>query len=431
MAVMVSLLMGICMTIGVLLRYIPFAPVLNPRQKRVLYISYAATSMSQTLFMILLFSKIGTDNALHYLVGGGTAHAIIVQIINLVVIRGRIKEHLFVFGVVTSIHILMLSVPAFVESLMTDLSDMEALLRMIMYTVMLGATYVPMRKLLRYSVEPFLYLKRGSYRQTILFIPIFFFVAMMFIQRSSKEADSTLQLISSLFSTGMLVGMCLSIGKDHGREHKYQMMEEQLAAQRVHYTELKTRVEEARKTAHDMKHHIAAIRHFMDTDDKEGLRRYCDDLVGRNGSESRIPYSGNVAADGILYHYQQKALQADISFQYSGTIHSHGIADVDLCVLLGNALDNALTGCMTVEEDRKITVIGQSEAQMLSIVVRNTFDGEVQEEDNVLLSRKRHYEPGVGISSMKSVCSRYGGTMEVSWDDRFFTVIFMLPRTEE
>lgn len=142
-----------------------------------------------------------------------------------------------------------------------------------------------------------------------------------------------------------------------------------------------------------------------------------------------IPYTGNAAADGVVYHCLQSCGQEGVDFRYSGTIHSNGISDMDLCVLLGNALDNALAGCLTIPKNRSIQLICQSEKQVLSILVRNTFDGNIIQTNGEFQSRKQEGRIGVGMHSMQLVCSRYGGTMETVWDENHFTIMFLLPIT--
>ena len=59
-------------------------------------------------------------------------------------------------------------------------------------------------------------------------------------------------------------------------------------------------------------------------------------------------------------------------------------------------------------------------------MVRNSFDGQVEERNGELLSRKRDHEPGVGIRSMREVCRRCGGTLEYQWDENTFTLLILL-----
>ena len=137
--------------------------------------------------------------------------------------------------------------------------------------------------------------------------------------------------------------------------------------------------------------------------------------------------SGNAAVDGILYHYSQRAEVAGIKLKIAGTVKSNGIPDDELSVLLGNAMENAFAGCQTVEEGRFVTVVAQSEPQVLSLMIQNSFDGNLKIKHGELHSRKRTHGPGIGISSMKMICEKYGGTMEMQWDDHSFTVLIVLP----
>ena len=64
-------------------------------------------------------------------------------------------------------------------------------------------------------------------------------------------------------------------------------------------------------------------------------------------------------------------------------------------------------------------------------MVRNSFDGRVEQAGDTLLSTKRKGRTGVGLSSMRSICERYGGSMDIQWDEKTFTVMFLLPLSEE
>lgn len=428
----VAILIGLCMISGVLLRYTPFAAIITPKQKHVLYIVYAAVGLGNVLLMTILFHFFGLTIAIDYLQIGGTAYAVLLSLANIYVIRGKNREHLFVLGIVLSYHYLMLSVPVYLLSLMPGLHALQSLLVFLgIYGGVLLLTYWPFVGLLCNTIEPFLHMDTGNYWNTICFIPLAYFTAMTTFRWSTDTVDSALQLISGLFSGAIMIFMCMSITADHKRLHERQVMQKQLESQKVHYAELKVRVEEARKAKHDFKHHIAVIRHYTDIDDKEGLCSYCDELVERTDGQGTIPYTGNAAADGVLYHYMQRAQQEHIHFRYSGVIHSQGIADMDLCALLGNALDNAFTACLTIPQGRSIAVISQSDKQLVSIVIHNTFDGIVEQSAEGLLSRKRENSCGVGISSMRSICERYGGSMETRWDEKNFTIMFILPLTPE
>lgn len=428
MELLVACTITACLVLGALLRYMPFAAAVEPNQKRTLTVVYTALSVVFLVCMTVEMYLEGLLSCFDYLRYGGILYAAILTLVNIFVIRGRVREHLFVFGIVLNCTYLLLSVPNYLISVMGWLSTEQSVCVVIgSYGVLMLLSYWPLNKLLSTAITPFLYMENAKLWRTVWFIPIVFFGARYSSLGGDHDSGNLVQLAGSVLTAVVMIFLCLRIAADHGRLQEQKLMEVQLAAQKLHYNELRVKVEEARKAKHDFKHHVAVIRHYIDMDDKEGLHQYCDELISREDTEGTIPYTGNAAADGVIYHFMQRSRQNQIHFDFSGSIRTPGIADIDLCALLGNALDNALTGCMTLPEGRSITMVSQSEQKLLSVVIRNTFDGKVDQSGDALLSRKRENRPGIGISSMESICKRYGGSFEMQWDDSYFTVMILLP----
>lgn len=432
MLFLIAALLTFCVNVGTVQRYVTFAPVVSPRQKKILFLVYGVLAAVNLTFLTVALHIWGLNAAFLYLRFGGIAYAAVLTLVNVLVIRGKTQEHLFVAGVVLTCNYLLMSVPNYAVTFIQQPS-LEASLFVVLavYAAVLLLVGWPLGALLRYSVTPFLGNDSGGYWKTIWFIPIAFFGTKFINLGGEHNTGGIAQLLSNALYIVVIVMLCLSIAAGQRRMNDQRAMEKLLVGQKRHYEELKVRVETARKSRHDVKHWITAIRHYIQIDDKEGLHKFCDDLVASQGSEERIPYTGNAAADGVLYHFLQLTKQENVELQYSGVIHSNGIADLDMCTLLGNALDNALMGCRTMPDGRIIQLISQSEPQLLSIMVRNTFDGKVEQDKDGIRSRKRENRRGVGITSMQSICKRYGGSMDLQWDEKTFTVMFLLPLKEE
>lgn len=423
-----AFLLTLSMVSGILLRYMPFASIVEKKQKKLLVLFHTMLCIVNILVIATFLYSIGLGFVATYLRFGGIIFAAVAVLINMLVIRGRLREHLFVFGIVLNCNYHLMTIPNFIFTMLSGLTVIQSVLfLLISYLALLVLTYWPLMKLLNNTVTPFLHLDSGNYWNTVWLIPLAYFGAKFISLGGEHNSGSTIQVISSLLSGLVIVFMCLSIATTHGRMQEKMIMEKQLSDQKLHYADLQARVENARKTHHDFKHHIAVIRHYMEMDDKDGLAQYCDEWMIRHDGGARIPYTGNSVADGLVYQYIQLAEQQQIEFQYAGSILSHGIADMDLCVLLGNALDNAFTACLTVPNGRKVSLICQSEAKLLSIVVRNSFDGKVQQDQDGILSRKRENRAGVGLSSMRSICEKYSGNLEIQWDENTFTAMILLP----
>ncbi|MGM9681697.1 MAG: sensor histidine kinase [Eubacteriales bacterium] len=293
--------------------------------------------------------------------------------------------------------------------------------------ILMSVFYWPSRRLIIHTVRPFLAIDSGNYWHAVWFIPFAMLLTCYFSLPGNSHMMHFSQVLSRFCLVVVAFFVCRVIAEDFSRFQEKQAMAEQLNQQKLYYTEMRLEVEKARRNQHDLKHHLAAIRLYLETDNKEELLEYCNELLTQNEFRGQLPYSGNSAADGVIFHYMMQSRDHQIRFIYQGTIRSDGIADTDLCVLLGNALDNALAGCMTVPDNRFIRITAQSEKQLLSILIQNSFDGIVEECEKGLLSRKLKNRRGIGNDSMNAVCRSYGGTIERSWDEKTFTLCMLLP----
>ena len=144
----------------------------------------------------------------------------------------------------------------------------------------------------------------------------------------------------------------------------------------------------------------------------------------KDGTE--IPYTGNAAADGVLYHYACIAKEENISFKVCCRLDKLSISDTDLCCLLGNALDNAVTACGRYDGERYITVASEKNQDMLLLTVDNSFDGMILKKEEKILSRKRKDEAGIGIRSMQQICEKYNGISRFEAAESQFEASFMI-----
>ena len=125
-----------------------------------------------------------------------------------------------------------------------------------------------------------------------------------------------------------------------------------------------------------------------------------------------------------MYHYASIAKENGISFDYK-KINPPQISDIDLCTLLGNALDNAVTACKNVKENPCIQVISNGEGEGMQVLIRNSYDGIIKKDKDKFLTRKSEGDHGIGISSMQEICDRNDILMKIAYTDNTFDVLFV------
>lgn len=408
------------------MRYVPFSEIVTKNQKRTLIVIYSIF-LFVDLAINVVIAKFGVLTFAFYK-QSLIIFSVLMTIVNILVIKKRLREHLFTCGLTAVFFMACFTVVSYIQSF-AELNNQNIVL--IEHTLLLIAvsifSYPIIKKQLVKSVTPFLNIETALYWSNVWIIPCAMFITSYLTVPFDSYAQSLTQVISRIFMMLATFFICRTIAADYERIEEQQAMTDQLNMQKKYYAALSDNVEKTRKSRHDLKHHIAAIIQFAKNNEKEELINYCSNLTQMQYSEIDIPYSGNAAADGILYHYAVIAHNNNIDFNITGIVKSGDITDVDLCVLLGNALDNAVTGCLTAQSKRFINVSSKSDGNVLAIMISNSFDGVVKNnKKGNILSRKRDDREGVGITSIRSVCKKYGGNLKIDYNNNVFTCMMLL-----
>lgn len=219
----------------------------------------------------------------------------------------------------------------------------------------------------------------------------------------------------------------IAISIDRTRRH--QELEKQLALQRDHYLNLNNSIITTKANRHDLRHHMVTISEFLGTNDTIAAQNYLSKLC-TSYDDSAIPtVCRNQSADALICYYVKLAKQQDIVF----ATHMHlpddvGIDDLDLCVIIGNCLENAIEACSKIKsiEPRFIDISTTISKGHLVIKITNSFNGLIQHHGNDLFSSKEGRDYGIGLGSVKTLAAKYQGHCAISLELRVFKVSISL-----
>ena len=96
--------------------------------------------------------------------------------------------------------------------------------------------------------------------------------------------------------------------------------------------------------------------------------------------------------------------------------------EMDLCIILGNALDNALEACekMPREQAQIITDLHKS-GEMLFIEIKNTFKEEpVSGSDGLVTTKRDQKNHGFGLKTMVQLTKKYDGFIDYETKQGWF-----------
>ncbi len=206
----------------------------------------------------------------------------------------------------------------------------------------------------------------------------------------------------------------------------FEMQESQYAAQKRY-------IEETSKHRHDFRQSIFTLKQLADDGNFTDLKSYLEEYT-RTFPQSEIKkYCNNNAVNALLNYYSHSANANNIRLDWKINIPDLlPVTEPDLCTLLGNLIENALSGCMTVSEKENryhcLSVTLKNNVN-LYIVSTNSFNGVVRLKHDRYLSTKRSGN-GIGIRSMKMIAEKYHGIARFSHtqDEFYGDIMLKMPK---
>ncbi len=103
----------------------------------------------------------------------------------------------------------------------------------------------------------------------------------------------------------------------------------------------------------------------------------------------------------------------------------------DIYSLIQNAVNNAINAVGAVTDDGKriIRIMVRQQSGVVCIHIENYFDGSVQMQfkDGVPVTGQDTRYHGFGMRSIKNVCKKYGGKVDVEVEEDIFNLDITLP----
>lgn len=215
------------------------------------------------------------------------------------------------------------------------------------------------------------------------------------------------------------------------KEAEYRaQLSHQLELYQRRITDMESYAEEMKRIRHDRRQHIVVLRGLLMQGKAEQALSYLNEYESSISEKVQKPLCENFVVDTLCRRYEVLAKQAEIDIIIHAVLPNHcGITHSDLAVILGNLWENAITATLDAKrEHRFIQVWIQNEEDSVLIRMKNGYQGVIYEEDGRFLSTKpeRNLMKGIGISSIQSVASSYGGMADFTYTKDIFTASIVL-----
>lgn len=196
-----------------------------------------------------------------------------------------------------------------------------------------------------------------------------------------------------------------------------------LAVQKEQFYSLSEKIEETRRIRHDLKHHFAAVQNFLIKKEYDKLSEYIEKEISFVPNNEKFIFCDNITVNTILSYYYKKAKESNILMEVRVSIpNGLKVEDMELWVLFGNLLENAIEGCERITDtERIIKVKAYYKDNILFILADNPVNEElIKKLPNGFVSSKNSNMHGLGIGSICFLAEKLGGKADFEVTDGWF-----------
>lgn len=204
-----------------------------------------------------------------------------------------------------------------------------------------------------------------------------------------------------------------------------EQFEQQMESQLKHMDEIVLKQNELRRVKHDMANQLIAIKSYLDNADISGGQQYVAGLTDQLQYISPSINTGNNALDAILSTKKSLAESKGIVFNIEIRISERLPLDAkDLCIIFGNALDNAIEACDRLPEnaEKRIDLLLVQDAHSLFCTLSNT--APANNDRTFTTSKADTINHGFGLQNIRDALANYGAEPSIEQEGERFSLSF-------
>ena len=183
---------------------------------------------------------------------------------------------------------------------------------------------------------------------------------------------------------------------------------------------------------HDLRHHLTLLHSFAEVGDIDKIKSYLLQVQREFDNITPILFCENNTVNLVLSSFHSKAKKQGVTLIIDAKLPKElEIPDTELCRILSNGLDNAITAASKIERQdlRTVKLKCYINKNKLLIIMQNAFIGKIEQSDGVPTSNKENH--GFGCRSIAMIAKKRKGFATFEAKEGVFTLRVVLPMEVE
>lgn len=400
-------------------------------------------NLAYILFVAMLFLELSFVNFIVPFEGIGIIISIlIIYIYSLINLKGTFMQKMFwsifVMLLIMGITIVVLSIEGcIIGKGYLNLVIQKDLYRFVGVVIIQIVLFYLTRFMIKRTKKDSTYSLKWNEWFVLLIIPVISIFTMSFVSLIIINIEDQLSPMQHIFSILSILGILMTnslvyvlyvnMQKDHAKQLEYSILQQAFKSQEKNVEETKILYQSVRSIRHDLKQHFQVALTMLHSgkinEAVDYMEKYNDTVL--DGISNKV-FCDNDVVNYIINSKSKICSDRHIKIYIYIANEIPEFSDLDLCVLLGNALDNAIEG-VSGEGNNEIYLELRNVDNFFMISVKNTIINSVLEDNPNLISTKNEKEVhGLGILSMKEVVQKYNGSIEFYESDNKFCCDMLL-----
>ena len=208
------------------------------------------------------------------------------------------------------------------------------------------------------------------------------------------------------------------------RDKEAALLEQQAHSLGQYVKEARLRYEKTKSFRHDIKNHITVVKELLQNQKTEAALQYVEGMENLTADLSFPVSTNHPVLDILLGNKLGIAKENQIEVRCSLEVpYPCGISDIDFCIILGNALDNAISACSRIDKGKQkyIHMTGKVQGDFLLMEIENSYSG------------RRMIRSGTGLTNIRAAVGKYHGAVGIRTEGEKFmlSILVIIPQQSE
>lgn len=174
---------------------------------------------------------------------------------------------------------------------------------------------------------------------------------------------------------------------------------------------------------HDLRHHLQYIASCIENERLDEAKNYIKTISSEIELQKVVMFCENETVNLILSAFATACEKSGVQFTVAAKLPVHlTISDSDLCIILSNAIENAINACNELPSyiEKIINVQTYERNNRLFLQISNTCKSDVIFNDGLPVASK--YGHGLGAKNIRTIVEHHGGIYNFSAKDNQFVL---------